>query len=264
MLQQIDTEFNLFQPTETDREELLSKLSDDILMANIQEQLDGSTINSVSYNDMLSIFDERFQFISQFYPEDENMLNRCKEIKKNIYKEIYNSIVTKFSITSELSDNYENDEFYFYTKELYNFFILKYKANLISFFVSYLYNNKKEVIREYETEEEKKDLMYRSLKKSLTNNDDILLLYHMETIIDNFVQNEDEPETVIEEIISTDEYEATNFAMKELLVENKFNTFIEKMFIEEFFKPLFNDELKYDMYSNIRNDLVTLLKHESR
>jgi len=264
MLQQVDTEFSLFQPTETDREDLLSKLSDDVLMANIDEQLTGVMINSISHNDMLSIFEERFQYISQFYPEDENMIERCKEIRKNIYKKIYESITSRFSITSELADNSDSDDFYFYTREFYNFFILKYKANLISFFVSYLYNHKKELIKEFESDEEKKDLMYRSLKKSLTNNDDILLLYHMETIIENFSQNEDEPEFVIEEIVSTEEYEATNFAIKEILLQNKFNTFLEKMFIEEFFKPLLDDELKYDMYSSIRNDLVTLLKHESR
>jgi len=264
MVQQLDNEFNLFQPTETEREELLSKLSDDVLMTNIDEQLNGILISSVSHNNMLSIFDERFQYITQFYPEDENMIERCKEIKKNIYKKIYDSITTRFSITSDLDDKLDSDDFYFYTKELYNFFILKYKTNITNFFVSYLYGHKKELIREFENDEEKKDLMYRSLKKSLNNNDDVLLLYNMENIIEDFSNNEDEPEFVIEEIISTDEYEATNFAMKELLVENKFNTFLEKTFIEEFFKPLFNDELKYDMYSSIRNDLVTLLKHESR
>jgi len=264
MLNEIDTEFNLFQPTETDREDLLSKLSDDVLMANIDEQLNGVMINSVSHNNMLSIFEERLQFISQFYPEDENMLERCKNIKKNIYKKIYESITTRFSITSELGEDLDRDSFYFYTRELYNFFILKYKTNLINFFVSYLYSNKKELIKEFDNDEEKKDLMYRSLKKTLSNNDDVLLLYYMETIIENFTQNHDEPEFIIEEIISTEEYEATNFSMKELLLENKFNTSLEKMFIEEFFKPLLDEELKYDMYSNIRNDLVTLLKHESR
>jgi len=264
MVQEVNTDFSLFQPTETDREELLSKLSDDVLMSNIEEQLDSSLINSASYNDMLSVFEDRFQFISQFYPNDENMIERCKEIKKNIYKEIYESITTRFSITSEIGENLDSDDFFFYTRELYNFFILKYKSNLTSFFVSYLYGHKKELIKEYDTEEEKKDLVYRSLKKSLSNNDDIALLYNMETIIENYSQNEDEPEFIIEEVISTDEYEATNFAMKELLIDNKFNTFVEKTFIEEFFKPLFDEELKYDMYSNIRNDLIVLLKHESR
>jgi len=264
MIQQIDSEFSLFQPTETDREDLLSKLSDDVLMTNIDEQLNGLMINSVSHNNMLSIFEERFQFITQFYPEDENMIERCKEIKKNIYKKIYDNITSRFSITSELGENFGSDDFYFYTRELYNFFILKYKTNLISFFVSYLYGHKKELIKEFENDEEKKDLMYRNLKKNLNNTDDVLLVYHMESIIENFSQNEDEPEFIIEEIISTDEYEATNFAMKELLVDNKFNTFLEKTFIEEFFKPLLDEELQYEMYSSIRNDLVTLLKHESR
>jgi len=104
--------------------------------------------------------------------------------------------------------------------------------------------------------------MFKSLKKSLSNPDNITLLYNIEEIIENISQYNDEPESIVEEIISTDEYEATNFAMKELLVENKFNTYLEKMFIEEYFKPINDDDFKYDLYSSIRIDLITLLRHE--
>jgi len=261
MIRQVDDEFNLFQPTETERAELLAKLSDEVLLTNIEEQLKNPFINSVSYNDMLSIFDNRYDFIMQFYPEDESIIERCKDIKKNIYSKIYNVITTRFSITSDLNEIIGTDDFYFYTRELYNFFILKYRTNLVNFFISYLYSHKKDLVKEYENEEEKKDLMYRSLKKNLNNNEDILLLYYMENIINDFSQNEDEPEFIVEEIISTDEYEATNFAMKELLIDNRFNTTLEKMFIGEFFKPLNDEEFQYDIYSSIRNDLITLLKH---
>jgi uncharacterized protein YbcC (UPF0753/DUF2309 family) len=140
--------------------------------------------------------------------------------------------------------------------------VLKYKTNLTHFFVSYIYSNKKELIKEYNNEEEKKDLMFRSLKKVLSNSENITLLYYIEDIIRNFAQYNDEPEIIIEEIISTDEYEATNFAMKELLVENRFNTFLDKSFVGEFLKPVEDEEFQYDLYSTIRNDLIVLLKHE--
>lgn len=262
MVNQIDNDFNLFQPTETDRADLLAKLSDDIIVSNIEGQLKSNMLNSAAYNDMLAIFEERFQFISQFYPEDEVILERCKEIKKSIYKKIYDAITERFSITSELDNNQESDDFFFYTRELYNFLILKYKSNLVSFFVSYLYKNKKELVKNYVNVEEKKDLMFKSLKKSLSNNESILLLYYIEEIISNFTQYSDDPESIVEEVISTDEYEATNYAMKELLVENKFDTYLEKMFIGEFFKPINDEEYQYDLYSTIRNDLITLLKHD--
>ena len=97
---------------------------------------------------------------------------------------------------------------------------------------------------------------------TITNNDNILLLYYVEEIIKNFAQYNDEPEFIVEEIISTDEFEATNFAMKELLIESRFNTYLEKTFISEFFKPLEDEEYQYDIYSTIRNDLIILLKHE--
>ena len=106
MIQQVDNDFSLFQPTEVDRAELLAKLSDDVLMANIEEQLNGSIVNSMSYNDMLSVFEDRFQFILKFYPDDESILERCKEIRKDIYKKIYESIISKFSISSELGEKF--------------------------------------------------------------------------------------------------------------------------------------------------------------
>ena len=262
MVKEINENFNLFQPTETDRADLLAKLSDDILIANIEEQLKSTMINSATYNDMLAVFENRFQFITKFYPEDEIIIERCKDIKKSIYKKIYEEITERFSISSELDNNMDSDDFYFYTRELYNFLILKYKNNLIDFFVSYLYKNKKKLVKEYINEEEKKDLMFKSLKKTLDDNENILLLYYVEDIINNFAQYTDEPEDIIEEIISTDLYEATNFAMKELLIENRFNTFIEKTFTEEFLKPICDEEFQYDLYSTIRNNLMTLLKHE--
>lgn len=256
-----DIDYDMFQQTETERHEITSKLSDDIILVNIREQLTQPLIDAIIPNNVLEIFNGRYTFIKSYYEDDQPLIDRCKNIRKNIYTDICIRICDRFGIATSLLDNTDTEDFYVYVNAMYNFFIINHKKNLINFFIDYIKTNKKDLIKNFKNNSEKKDLMFKSLKKSLGDSDNIHIIYNIENIIDSYINmNDSEFDIILETIINTDEFEITNNTIKELFAESRFNTFLSVKFIEEFFRPLQLEDYRYEIITNIRNEIVTLFK----
>lgn len=257
-----DKSFDYFDQTESEREELASKLSDEIIVANIREQLASPMLNSTLNNNVLKYFNERYDYITRMYCDDLKLIQICKTIRKNIYVEIFNEITRRFSIGTNLDDYSDNEDFYFYVNEMYIFFVINYKTNLINFFKSYIYNNKKEIIKQFKNNSEKKDLLFKSLKKTFGDSDDIHLIYNLEEIIRSYIElNTSDFEIIFDTIIEQDPYELNLHTINSLILENKFDTYLNgNLFVSEFFKPFNNNELKYELIASIRNELFILIR----
>lgn len=241
---------------------IASELSDDIILQTIYEQIDNNL--RINENDILANFENRYQYILMFYGNDKKIIETCKKIRNNIYTKILEKICNKLDIsTNLLTDEFLNhsDEFYFYVKCFYEFFILKYKENICNLFVNYLYNNRDTLVENYKNSiENKNDLLIKSLKKVFDNSNDAYLIYLAETIVVDYINNELTSEDLINEITNTDPYELTNASIKELLIDNKFETYCGNSFVNNFFNPLKDEEYRYDLLIEIKFALVNLIK----
>jgi hypothetical protein len=250
---------NIFELTESEQNEITSKLSDELIISNIREQMKATISESLIPNDILNVFNERYDFIVRYYADDNSLVTKCKNIRRNIYTEIFNTIKERFQFESKLNE--ENEDFYFCTKELYLFFVVNYRFNLIKFFTKFITDHSKELVKEYKSSEHKKDLMFKSLKKTIKNQDNIYIVYNIDNIIGDFIEVFNENgEDVISDIVNTDIYELNYNTINELFIENKYETYINNQFPQIFFKPLVDEETRHDIIAEIRNNLIMYYK----
>lgn len=261
----MENNFDTFVISDCERDEISSKLSDEIIISNIRDQLNSPILLNSADNNILKYFDERYDYIVKAYSSDKTLIDNCKEIRKNIYTEICNKIIERFNITTSLLDFTDSDDFYFYVRELYRFFIINYKINLISFFKNYIISNKKELIKNYKGESDKKDLSFKSLKNLFKSNDNIFVVYNYENIINDFINMNEDYEIIFKSLIETDPFELTLHSIDELIMENKFDTYINgPKFLKEFFKPILDINTKEDILSPIRADLISELASKEK
>lgn len=243
----METDYMGFEPTSTEISEELAKLSDKVIINNLVEQIDKVFENKISEEtDILSIFDERYKNILILYADNSNVLEACKMIRYDLYIKIASKIIEQFKINTNILDEVNRVGFYDYIREMYNFFILRYRNNLRHYFFN-LYTNH---LRDYKNEitaEDKENNKFKRYNKILKDENKAYLLIHLEEIIAEEVTLEVDPLDIISDIISVDEYELTNTYMKKMLIDNEFDTYIDREFREAFFKFFDDSDNTYDM-----------------
>lgn len=255
----VEKDFEGYEPTSTEVSEELSKLSDKVLLMTIIEQIDNIFENKISNEtDILNIFDERYDAIKLLYNDNDSILECCNAIKYDIYLKIATKIIDKFKINTDLL-NYASDnssDFYDMVREMYHFFILKYKENLKLYFKK-LYLSDKTDFSTSATKTDKEDFKYKQIKKVIPDNPSrCFLIYNLENILREEVEKEIDPLDIIEEIVSFDEYEITNIFIKNLILNNKYDTYVDRDFKEAFFGYLENEDNLYDLSIYLTNELM--------
>jgi hypothetical protein len=102
--------------------------------------------------------------------------------------------------------------------------------------------------------------MFKSFKKILNNSEYIHIMYNLESIILNYIDNTNDPDYIIDTLLNLDEYELTINTMGKLFIENQYNTYLTNDFSDNFFKPFLMEEYKFDLLAEIRNDLIIIFK----
>lgn len=253
--------------TQTEREEFLGKLSDNILITNIKEQLiKNEGLFEESPNNLLEVFDDRYFYIVNLYSDDEIMINNCNLIKENLYKEILNTLINKYQFSTEIFDTeISDDNFYYYIRGLYEFFILDYYKNIVKFFSNYIINNKKELINLYKENlsKYKKDLSFKYYSKLMNSNEKAILLYNIEDIIKDYISLENNYDEFIKDIINLENYNINMSIMNDLFVENKYESYLSNEFLINFFNNIFdeNKQINYVIITKIRNSIIEQLRN---
>jgi hypothetical protein len=244
--------------SEVEKDDLINRLSDDIIVENIKEQLSKPVLSDLSTVNYLDILDTRFAVLSDKYSENEDLMEIFKAIRLDIYNTVATGIEEKFDVKLNFDLSFMAESDYFYNVEkLYQFFIINYKPNLVNFFVSHIMEHREALVKSYKKDTNKKDLEVSSLRKVIQRLDDVVVVYNIEDIIADIVQTED-PMEILNTVIENDPDELTNVIAKEIFVDQRFDSFLETGFCSKFFAPLISDEHRFVFVSDIKNNLIRL------
>jgi len=248
-------------PTFNDKAEVIEQLSDKILMQNLDEQLSAVMVQGLKPVNIIDVFNERFNMINVKYREYDDILNQVLDMKISLHERVLLKLEERFDFQSNIEvDKILNDEFFLYVENLYDFFVINYKAKLISLLTNYIFDNRKHLSKEYKAVTDKKDLGIISLKKVFKTLDEVVIIYNLDEIIDGFINTVEENEYIIEIIVNNDEMEASNTIVSEIFLEDSvIDGFFGEEFKNNFFKPLTLDEFSYDLNTRIKNEVVKLL-----
>jgi hypothetical protein len=245
-------------------DEVLSRLSDALLIDNLEEQLNTVVLTSLNPTNFLSIFDDRYNYLTQVkFINNDDAKGKFLSIKTRIYSEVKNGIENKFDISSNLDPEYiVPSNYYFYIKKLYEFFVIDYRRNLIQFFQNYLIQNKAELVKNYKATTDKKDLGVSSLRKTFNKMDDVIILYNFEEIITDAISHIEDPLFIIETIVNSDPDEAINHTINELFVDGIEESLLGVRFASKFFSCLQDEEYSPELMADIKGSFLKTIQRK--
>jgi len=238
--------------TEDESNSLITNLKDELILENILEQIENPFSNLNNQTDYLELFKIRYNYLYFNYNTSTDFIKKLNDIRDEMYITIFKSITKKFNISysSDLIDINECAE------NLYYFFILGYKNNIISFFFNNIIKEKKNLATSViNTVKDAKNATSIALKKILKNKEDAIIIPNINLVINTIIENSNDNLEVIKNICENDLEEVSNYKINQYFI-NDFSLCPEKDFIEIFFRPI---KEKYEGYSFIINDLKTKL-----
>jgi len=204
--------------TDKEVEEVISSLSDDVILSSIKDQIDNIDINICNTTYFLSYFATKYQVLLDKYHENDELCKKIKLVKQNLYMNIKSYMENKFAFTVEFPEYMTLEDQYNYITILYEFFVLRHQNNNIALVSGYIQQEFKSIIRHYKAELDKKDLTYTNMNKNM-DKDMIVILCKLPEIIDDM--QIDVPEALLNYIISEDPHEYDNSVILSLIEQYK-------------------------------------------
>ena len=235
---------------QNEQELILMNLTDELLIENITEQIKKPHTIFYEKTNFIDVFEERFKYICERFKDTPDLIASVKEARVSFYQKIYKLISTKFDFV--LDDFEENLNMYLITKVLYEFLILNYTENVKTFVINYINSNKKSLSKNYT---KIKNLDTTTLKKTLRNENDIIVIANIYDIVENIINIDFSIEDICKIIIESDIHEYNNYFINKYFVE-------EHLLVSDSFKDKFlsilnkSNEKYYKIISEIQLELL--------
>lgn len=244
MIDEKDCTFN----TDKNIEDVISSLSDTIILDNVKDQINNIEENYSDNLYYLSYFNTKYDYLVNKYNDNKDILDKINSLKESIYTSIKEYIENKFCINIIFPDYITKDMAYNYINIIYKFFVINYQENVYSLITNYIKEEYKNIIKYYKNRINKKDLTYTNLNKNIDKNLAIIIC-EINNIVENMVI--DQPVDIINLVIKDDPNEYYN--------ENIFNL-VNLQFIsfkDNFVNNILNMIKSNDkLYLNIRTKLL--------
>ena len=240
--------------TEDESDTIINNLKDELIMESINEQIKDPLNNSFGNADYLDIFTSRYQYLSECYKDSPSFIKKLNDIKELIYNNIFESITQKFNLSYNLS----NINIIECASNLYYFFVIDYKQNLIDYILNDIFKNKKSILLSLQEPKYTKNLTINALKKVLKNKDDAIIISNILSVVDSIIKNDKDNLDVISDICKLDIEESNNYSIYQYFLKD-FSLAPNKDFNNLFFKSIINrkegfafivNEIKMELLEN--------------
>lgn len=199
---------------------LSDELSEEIILDNINQQLNGQVDDHTDKINYVRLFREKFEKIdsdSDYYDKDymAASVDRLGEL-------VSAGLAKRYYILPVRSD-YTTPEEYLRTLEvLYEFLYIRQYTNLVDFIERKIDANKELFASKYEAkiqdEEHANDLFVIQSRKKFKNESDIAILHFLNEIIDDICSDTTSAYVLFDEICGIDKFEVYNYEMSEMIL----------------------------------------------
>lgn len=237
-------EFELSNDLEIDT--LLAELPIELLKESIKEQVDDPLQTNV---DFINVVIEKSNLLKEEFENDPDNILLINRRLEPFFEFVIHQINDKFDIGLDM-DSINSGEFIELAEILYNFFILRYKKNISKFIYKYILKNKKFLSENFEKIDKKKDVSLITLKKTIKNKDEIVILSNLPQIINYILSLEFDPQDFLKYCCREELYEAIK--IKSLILDGK----MLGNFVKPYLIPI------RDTYDNIVDEIQSEVKYK--
>lgn len=206
---------------------LSDDLSEEIVVENIIEQINGKLDVNSSRINYITLFREKYEGISEDLPEYN--LEYIQEVLSNICETVMTALNNKYCVN--LGEDLEfatPTEYLANVETMYEFLFIRHFDNIVTYFISKLYSMKDDLGARYlkimNEEPHNKDLFVVQAKRRFKNDTDVAIIQFMDEIIDDIISITESGYDFFGAVVNTDLFEEYNNRMKDLMVcyGNKF------------------------------------------
>jgi hypothetical protein len=236
-----------------DREASLSSLSDGLLREAIREQVFRMPQPGPAAENLMSVLYDRHAVLSSVYEGDADAAHLLSSALAAATGSAARAICERFALGRD-EDVPVAD---FDLRHLYRFLVADYRRNIVSFIVGYVLENRKALAAEYRLPGGRRDLAASAVRKSVSSQDDAVILSKIEEIIEGAAMTVDSPEALIAIIHSADPDSEHLTAITRLLAppDGMGSIWPTSDFCPEFLRPAVEESEAAGFASEVRADL---------
>lgn len=168
--------YELSSDTEVDM--ILNDLPLELMKENIKDQIQDPLKTNVNY---IEIIVDKINELQNVYGENPDAVTIINSLIIDFFGFIVDEIDTRFELDITINDD-NVQEVMETGKNLYYFFVLSYRKNIVNFLYNYITLNRKTLIKEFESEQKKKDVTTITLKRKVKNRDDVVIISNLSSI----------------------------------------------------------------------------------
>ena len=256
--------------SEKDQLQLISSLNDSLILENIFDQLEHSVLENIP-TDYFTFFQSRIKYLETRHKDNNEFIESLRNIQITFYRKILSGILKKYYLEIEDIELFNIEEIGLLIEDLYHFFILNYRENVIDFFINYILEHKKTLFRFYENKKVK-DTEFNSLKKIYKSKTDVVMLYHLYDVIYTILEDEVTLDEVILYSTKGDEDRADCINIRRLFIgssdsndtsDENFQTY-KKIHIQDHNNDKFKSVFFKDFISKNSESLTAIMEIETR
>lgn len=231
--------------TEVEINTLLAELPFDLIKESIIEQINDPMSTDTDY---IEVIIDKCDVFKKMYENDPDII---REIDLNLHDFItfvIQRINDRFDLGLDIEGILLDGDLVETSSALYEYFIVRYKKNIIKFFTNFIMDHRKILYDEF-NDTNKKDVSTLAYKKQIKSKEDLVIITNLNSIINYIIDLNVDPIVFISYSASMDNYEAgiiTNMISNNRLVGN---------FISDYFNACI-DEHDY-LFDDIQTDIKT-------
>ena len=236
---------------------LSDDLSEEIVIENIVEQINGKLDVNSSRINYITLFREKYESISEDLPEYN--LEYMQEALSNICETVMTALNNKYCVNlGEDLDFATPTEYLANVETMYEFLFIRHFDNIVTYFISKLYSMKNDLGSRYlkimNEEPHNKDLFVVQAKRRFKNDTDVAIIQFMDEIIDDIISITESGYDFFGAVVNADLFEEYNNRMKELMIcyGNKFVVDDDNKCARRYLSVLNDESIRSELRNRMR------------
>lgn len=224
--------------------DLLVELPFDLIKESIIEQINDPVSSRTNYIDVIL---DKYELFKVQYADNDDVIEELEEHVRSFFIFIMQAIDDKFNLGLDLNEIAGRKDMIDVSECLYKYFVIRYVKNITRFITKYIFKNKKTFVKYY-SDKNMKDVSTLAYKKHIEDQDDLVIIACLPSIIKDIITMEVESEDFVKFSAGNGNYEAS--LVKELIHTGKL--------IGDFYRPYIS--MCVDSHDYIIDELQTEIR----
>ena len=232
-------------------------LSEEIVLENIVEQINGKLDVNSSRINYITLFREKYESIDA--DSAEYNLEYMQEVLGRVCEIVMNTLHDRYGVDlGEDLDYATPTEYLANVETMYEFLFIRHFENIVIYFINKLYSMKDDLGSRYlkimSEEPYNKDLFVVQAKRRFKNDTDVAIIQFMDEIIDDILSITESGYDMFGAIINADLFEEFNNRMNDLMIcyGNKFVVDDDNRCARTYLSVLKDETIKTELRNRMR------------